>query len=140
PHLYFNGETVAAKRCFDQPAIARTRDPGVLTALASAQEPLDEPAITLRLLERAIAAGADTPDVRFSHAQMLGFTGRIDAAESHLEDIIKRWPSFSGAFLALVRLRRQTDPSRLDRLRHLLRQIPPGNIVHAEFHFALFKM
>jgi tetratricopeptide (TPR) repeat protein len=140
PHLYYNGESVAAKRCLDHPAVAHARDPRTLVELACAHQPLDEPAITLTLLQRAIAAGTDMPDVHFNHAQMLSFTGQIGAAESCLEAIIKRWPSFSGAFLTLVRLRRQTESQRLERLRHLLSQVPPGNVVHAEFQFALFKM
>lgn len=144
-HLCANGESAAARLCFNHPVVARAQAPHDLQALAQARQMLDEPAATLALLERALAAGIDTPDEHFTHALMLSYTGQSDAAEAKLETVLERWPTFSGAALTLMRLRRQTDARHLDRFRHHLAHIPtdkaPGDsLVHAEFQFASFKL
>lgn len=138
--LHFHGETVAARHCFEQPQVHRTTSGNDLVALARARSLLDEPPATLDLLERALAAGIDTPDEHFSHALQLQFTGRIEQAAAELTSCLTRWPTFSGAAMTLMRLRRQTDAGHVDTFRKHVRHIPADNIVHAEFQFALFKL
>lgn len=138
--LFVHGETLAARRCFAHPEVARTQSGQGLVSLARARSLLDEPPATLALLERALTAGIDTPDEHFSVALQLQSTGRLDQAADTLETCIRRWPDFGGAAMTLMRLRRQTDARHLDYLERQTRRIPPDNIVHAEFQFALYKL
>lgn len=138
--LFVHGDTLGARRCFAHPEVARTRSGQGLVSLARARSLLDEPPATLALLERALAAGVDTPDEHFSMALQLQSVGRLDAAATALETCIRRWPEFSGAAMTLMRLRRQDDARHLDYLQRQVRRIPGDNIVHAEFQFALYKL
>ncbi|HEY8229974.1 MAG TPA: sulfotransferase, partial [Rhodanobacteraceae bacterium] len=76
------GEVVAARRCMADPALAQTRDLDPLLRLAHYRQRLDENAEALRLIERAIAEGADDPGCRFDHGVQLYFNGRLDEAET----------------------------------------------------------
>lgn len=144
-NLYFNGESRAARQCFEHPQVARARSLRDLLALAHARRLLDEPAATLALLDRAMAAGAGAPDDWLARALMLEFSGQRDAATTALEQCVQRWPRFSGAMLTLMRLRRQTDDHPLAGLRQHLASIPQGthpgiDTVYAEYQFATFKL
>ncbi|HEX7341883.1 MAG TPA: sulfotransferase [Rhodanobacteraceae bacterium] len=143
--LYFNGESHAARQCFEHAEVTRTDSAQALLALVRARQLLDEPAATLHLLERALAAGIDTPDEHLTRALMLEFTGQTEAATSELQHCLQRWPRFSGAALTLMRLRRQTDARHLATLRQHLQCIPLGvnpgiDTAYAEFQFATFKL
>lgn len=144
--LYLRGETVAARYCLDDPALTRDPSGELLAAMAHLRWMLDEIPEALVLIERAIAAGVDTPDEHFLHAMLLQFTGQLGRAGEVLGACLRRWPTFSGAAMAQARLRRQTpQSSHVDFLHEQLRRIPvhssvaQDNQIRAEFEYALFK-
>lgn len=144
--LYLCGETVAARDCLDHPALARNPSGELLAVQAHLRWMLNNIPAALALIERAMAAGVDTPDEYYLHAMLLQFTGQMERAGAVLDACLRRWPTFSGAAMAQARLRRQTTESNhLDFLRAQLRRIPVNskvaedNLVRAEFEHALFK-
>lgn len=144
--LYLCGETVAARHCLDHPALARDPSGELLAVQAHLHWMLNDIPAALALIERAMAAGVDTPDEHYLHAMLLQFTGQMERAGTVLDACLRRWPTFSGAAMARARLRRQTTESNhLDFLRTQLRRIPVNskfpedNLIRAEFEHALFK-
>lgn len=144
--LYFSGEIVAARACLESPALANRPVASALAAQAQLRWLLGEMPPALALVERAIAAGADAPDVHYLHGMLLQYTGNIDRATEVLAGCVGRWPRFGDAAVALASLRRQTaDDNHLELLRQRLAAIPADStaqvdrFARAGFESALFK-
>lgn len=138
--LLMIGETVAARDCLDRAQTVPISSGPVLGALARIRDRLGQPAKALDLMDRALAAGVDTPQDHHFRGMLLQFVGRIDDAENALDTCLQRWPNFGSAALTRARLRRQVpDTQHLDYLRLQLTQVEPNSVDHACFEFALFK-
>ncbi len=138
--LLMTGETVAARDCLDRAQAVRVSSGPELAALARVRDRLGQPAHALDLMDRALAAGVDSPQDHHFRGMLLQFVGRIDEAENALDTCLRRWPNFGSAALTRTRLRRQApDTQHLDYLRQQLMQVQPDSLDHACFEFALFK-
>ena len=134
------GEVVAARRCMAEPVLAETRDTRYLLRLAHHRQRLDENAEALRLVERAIAEGADDPRSRFDHGMQLYFNGRLDEAETRLQASLGAEPSLGRTALALARLRkRSAQDNHLDLFAEGLGKVAAGTRDHAALLFAQYK-
>ncbi|MGA7296839.1 MAG: sulfotransferase [Rhodanobacteraceae bacterium] len=134
------GEVLTARQCLDQAESISSPSAAALVRLAHARHSLGELRKALELMERAIAAGADSPYDHHFHGMLLQFVGRITEAREILDSCVHRWPAFGSAALTLARLQRQTAESQhLDYLRDQLEHVPPNTLDHASFEFALFK-
>jgi tetratricopeptide (TPR) repeat protein len=134
------GEVVSARRCMDDPVLAQTRDPRHLLRLAHHRQRLDENAEALRLIERAIAEGADDPGCRFDHGVQLYFNGRLDEAETRLQASLSADPTLGRTALALARLRkRSAQDNHLDLFAEGLGKVAAGTRDHAALLFAQYK-
>ncbi len=92
-------------------------------------------------MERALAAGTDSPQDHHMHAMLLQFTGDIDASIGVLDTCLKRWPSFGDAIVPLVGMRKQTPASNdLALIEEQLHQLPAdGNDPERKFNRAQFE-
>lgn len=140
------GEALVARRCLDLLAQAPQPPPDLLFAQAHLRFSIGELSEARALMEKAMAAGVDTPGELHLYAMLLQFSGDIDGACRTLERCLQRWPHFGDAAMVLANLRRQTTQSnRLDAIQAQLRQLPPHNgdagamFVRAEFEYAQFK-
>lgn len=137
------GEVVAARDCLNHPALASLRDGQTLVRLALLRQMVNEHAEALSLLDRAAAAGVDTPDFHFYRGVESTFNGRMQDAEREFEACLRQAPMFGRAALALSRLRKQTPESNhLDDLAARLRAISgmaQGWEDHAALEFARYK-
>jgi tetratricopeptide (TPR) repeat protein len=134
------GETVAARRCLDHPALAETKDGSVLMQIAIARKLLGEHPEALALFNRAAAAGMGTVEFRFERAQELMFNGQMDAAEAELRTCLRLAPCHGQAALALSRARTQTlKDNHLHDLRQRLQEVEQGTEDHGALEFALYK-
>lgn len=134
------GEVVAARRCMTYPVLAQTRDPRQLLRLAHYRQRLDENAEALRLVERAIAEGADDPRSRFNHGVQLYFNGRLDEAETRLHASLSAEPTLGRTALALARLRKcNAQDNHLDLFAEGLEKVAAGTRDHAALLFAQYK-
>jgi tetratricopeptide (TPR) repeat protein len=134
------GEVVAARRCMADPALAQTRDPKQLLRLAHTRQRLDENAEALRLIESAIAEGADDPGCRFDHGVQLYFNGRLDEAETRLQASLSADPALGRTALALARLRkRSVQDNHLGLFAEGLEKVAAGTRDHAALLFAQYK-
>lgn len=145
-HLIACGEVVAARACLALLASAPDAPAELLATQAHLRFTLGEIPPALDLMERAIRAGADTPDVHHMHAMLLQFSGRFDDAARVLEACLGRWPGFGDAAMVLANLHRQTPAAnRLPALREQLQRLPADAhdpdraFVRAEFEYACFK-
>ena len=138
--LLMVGEIVAARACLAHPAIAHCRIGTALARLASAQQMLGEHAAALALLDRALAAGLDNPDVRYLRGVQLTFNGRIDEAVSELENCLRLGPTYGRASVTLARLRKQTpEHNHLAHIGAQLQRVQRGSEDHAALEFAQYK-
>lgn len=134
------GETLAARRCLDHPALAATNDGTVLMQMAIAYKLLGEHPESLALFNRAAAAGMGTIDFRFEHAQELIFNGHMGDAEAELRTCLRLTPTFGRAALALARLGRQSaGNNHLDDLKERLQAVVPGTEDQGALEFAQYK-
>lgn len=134
------GEVTAARQCLGSPVLARLDDPPSLLRMARQRQRLDENAAALRLIERALALGADDPACRLDHGVQLYFNGRIADAERRLEASLRASPRLGRTALALARLRRRSgDDHHLDLIATGLEQVSRGTPDHAALLFALYK-
>ncbi|TPG46746.1 sulfotransferase family protein [Rhodanobacter glycinis] len=144
--LCFSGEMVAARTCLDRAGQLANESVPLLVAQAHLRWTLGEFNAAKELMDRAAAAGIDTPDQFHLYATLLQVTGDIERAGQVLETCLRRWPDFGDAAAARSNLRRQTAPSNhLAFLHGQLRRLPAddgtpgGRFVRAEFESALFK-
>lgn len=134
------GEVTAARDCLTRPALAQTTEASWLLRLSEFRQRLDENTESLALIERAMAAGASSPEIRFHHGVQLYFNGRIAEAESELEASVRQEPTGGRAALALSRLRKQTeDRNHLELLAFGLARVAQGTRDHAALEFANYK-
>lgn len=141
------GEILAARSCLDFLAQAPAPPPELLVAQAHLRFSIGEIASAKALMEKAIAAGVDSPGELHLYAMLLQFSGDVERACTVLEGCLERWPHFGDAAMALVNLRRQRPQAhRLDDVQAQLRRLPrdepdPGaRFVRAEFEYVQFKI
>ena len=138
--LLLVGEVVAARALLAHPALASCRNGPLLAHLASAEQMIGEHARALALLDRAIGAGLDNPDLRYLRGVQLTFNGRLDEAAAELERCLRLGPSYGRAAVTLARLRKQTPANHhLAQIDALLQRVPRGGEDHAAFEFARYK-
>lgn len=134
------GETVAARRCLDHPALAEVADDATLMRMAIVRKLLGEHLESLMLFNRAAARGLGTVDFRFERAQGLMSNGFMEEAEAELRTCLRLAPCHGQAALMLSRARRQTlQDNHLDDLRRRLREVVYGSEDHGSLEFALYK-
>ncbi len=134
------GEVVVARECLAHPALVGSEETRWLLQLARYRQSLDEHAEALRLVECAIAKGAEGPDVRFRHGVLLYFNGRLSEAEAELVACLRGEPGRGRVALALSRLRRQThEDNHLDLIATGLVKAAHGTWDHAALLFAQYK-
>jgi hypothetical protein len=134
------GEVTAARECLARPALAQATEASWLLRLSDFRQRLDENAESLALIERAIAAGATSPEISFHHGVQLYFNGRIAEAELELEASVRQEPTGGRAALALSRLRKQTEArNHLELLAAGLARVAQGTRDHAALEFANYK-
>jgi tetratricopeptide (TPR) repeat protein len=143
--LYFQGEIVAARAGLDRLERAPEPSASMLAEQARLRWMLGEIPHALGLMERAVAAGVNTPDASYLHAMLLQFTGDIDQAGRVLAASLCQWPDPDAA-VALANLRKQSPESHhLALWQQLLERVPSsGNaaqagMARAGFASALFK-
>lgn len=144
--LCFSGEIEAARARLDRFERMPDLPPHAWAAQAHLRWTLGEYEAARSVLERALAAGIDTPGEQHLHATLLQITGDIDQAERVLQSCLRRWPGFGSAAVALSNLRKQTPATQhLDFLRQQQARFPAASadpdtrFVRAEFSAALFK-
>lgn len=134
------GEVTAARECLARSALAQATEASWLLRLSDFRQRLDENAESLALIERAIAAGATSPEISFHHGVQLYFNGRIAEAELELEACVRQEPTGGRAALALSRLRKQTEArNHLELLATGLARVIQGTRDHAALEFANYK-
>jgi predicted Zn-dependent protease len=134
------GEVVAARRCLADPVLAQSRDPDHLLRLAHCRQRLDENAEALRLIEHAIAEGADDSSACFDHGVQLYFNGHLEEAEARLRTSLSASHAPGRSALALARLRKWTaQDNHLDLFAAHLQRVPVGSPDHAALLFARYK-
>jgi tetratricopeptide (TPR) repeat protein len=144
--LHALGETNAARAALAHPAIAASRDAPALLALAQVQQALGQHAQALALIERALALGFDSAELRYFRALQLQFHGRLAEAESAFAHCLQLRPGHGRAALALARLRgatpERTRPELLARQQDVLAQqqaaAAAGSEDEAAFEFARY--
>jgi tetratricopeptide (TPR) repeat protein len=144
--LVFGGEIVAARACLDRLEALLDLPVPLLAEQAHMRWKIREIPAARRLVDRAVAAGADTPREHHLRALLMQFAGEIDGAASILSACLQRWPAFGDAALAQANLRRQTPKTHhLDFLSHQLARLPtnlktPAELANrAAFEAAMFK-
>lgn len=144
--LLAEGETAAARTCLEALEILPHSTTDQLAEQAHLRWMMKDVAAARRMIDRAIAAGADRPRDHHLHAMLLQFTGELDAARDVLDTCLRRWPGFGDAALARANLRRHGDGTdRIDASRDQLARLPssnqtPGHLANrATFEAALFK-
>lgn len=134
------GETVAARRCLDHPALVQADDGSVLMQMGIVRKLLGEHAKALVLFDEAAAVGMGTADFRFERAQELLSNGRMDEAQAELRTCLRLAPGHGQAALMLSRARRQTpQDNHLDDLARRLQEVEHGSENHGALEFALYK-
>lgn len=134
------GETVAARDLLDHVVLARVSDAVMLARMAKLRRILGDHEGSLALLNRADAAGMNSPEFRFDRAHALIFNGHLQEGEAELEASLRLRPLDGMTTLSLSRVRKQTiERNHLDRLELQLRQVAPGTDDQAILQFALYK-
>lgn len=141
------GEIIAARQCLALLSQAPDLPPEWLVSQARLRFSMGEIGLARQLMERALAAGIDSPGEIHLYAMLLQFDGQLDLAGKVLEQCLQRWPHFGDAMSVLVNLRRQTPQNNL--LRDVEAQLqlldkrgddPDSRFVRAEFEHAKFKI
>ena len=134
------GEVVAARRCMERPACAKTTAVPVLLQMAQHRYSLNETAQSLALYDRAKALGADGAEFHFMRGVQLTFNGRLKEAEGEFLETVRREPTYGRAWQELSRLRKQTPAdNHLDGMARALQFVQPGSYEHASIEFARYK-
>jgi tetratricopeptide (TPR) repeat protein len=134
------GEVVATRACLAHPALAATRSVPAILHIAGLRGMLNENAEALAQFDRAVAAGADGPDLRFQRGAQLIFNGRLPEAERELLECVRQNPRHGRAWQELSRLRKQTPAdNHLDELARVTALVQPGSYEHASIEFARYK-
>lgn len=138
--LQRTGESAAARSCLDHEALVHSQNGPALMHAAVIRKMLGQHPESLALFDRARAAGVDTADFHFQHAQELSFNGYVEQAEAVLETCLRANPGFGRASLALSRMRKQTlERNHLVALDMCLQAVRHGSEDHAAIEFARYK-
>ena len=144
--LVYGGEIVAARACLDRLESRPDLPVALLAEQAHMRWNMREIPAARRLVDRAIAAGADSPREHHLRAMLMQFAGELDRAASILDACLQRWPAFGDAALARSSLRRQTPQNHhLDFLSHQLERLSVATDAPAElanraaFEACMFK-
>lgn len=144
--LVHAGEIVAARSCLDQLEAVVDLPPPLLAEQAHIRWTMGEIGAARRMVDRALAAGADSPREHHLQAMLMQFAGDMEQAGAVLGQCLQRWPAFGSAALAQANLRRQTpETQHLEFLRRQLARLPSTTTVPAEranraaFEAAIFK-
>ncbi|HWX65939.1 MAG TPA: sulfotransferase [Rhodanobacter sp.] len=145
--LQARGETLAARDCLDFLSQAPDPPPELLVAQANLRFAIGEVPVAKKLMDRAMAAGIDSPGDHHLYAMLLQFSGEIEQACRVLESCLRRWPHFGDAVTTLANLRKQKPESNLlGFAEEQLRQLPKASknpddmFVRAEFEYTRFKV
>lgn len=140
------GEVVAARSCLDKVEALPGLPFELLTAQAHLRWMMKDVPAARRMIDGAIAAGANSPREYHLQALLMQFAGDIEEAGGVLRACLQRWPAFGDAALAQSNLRRQkSDDNHLDFLSRQLARQPTTTLVPAElanraaFEAAMFK-
>lgn len=133
------GETNAARAALAHPAVAASGDPRALLAVAHIHQGLGEHARSLELMDRVLALGFDSPDLRYFRGLQLQFNGRLAEAEAELERCLRMGPTYGRASVALARLRQATPQrNQLDFIAQRQAKVEAGSEDEAAFEFARY--
>jgi tetratricopeptide (TPR) repeat protein len=140
------GEVVAARSCLDRLERAADLPAMLLAEQAHLRWGMRDIPAARRMIDRAVAAGADAPRELHLQAMLRQFAGETDEAGRLLDACLDRWPAFGDAALARANLRTQTAQTHhLDFLRLQLQRLPadagaPAQLANrAAFEAAVFK-
>lgn len=138
--LWYSGEIAAMREYLARPALSGTGAGVVLTRLSDFHQRLDAHAESLAMLDKARAAGADGPEIRFHQGAELAINGHLERAEEALNACLAMAPMHGRAALALARLHKVT-PARnhLGLFMDGLRKVQPGTQDQAALEFACYK-
>ncbi|MEO7051085.1 MAG: sulfotransferase [Rhodanobacter sp.] len=144
--LLSGGEVVVARSCLDSLEGLAALSVPILAEQAHLRWMMRDIPAARRMIDRAVAAGADSAREYHLQAMLMQFAGELDAAAGILSTCLQRWPAFGDAALAQANLRRQTPQTQhLDFLSGQLAQLPATTRVPAElanraaFEAAMFK-
>jgi len=133
------GETVVARHVLAHPAIAATSNSSALIVFAQLHQEMNQHHEALALLDRALAIGPDTADLRYLRALQLQFHGRLAEAEAEFEACLARAPTHGRASVTLARLREATPArNQLAMIGQRLAQVAKGSEDEAAFEFARY--
>lgn len=134
------GEVQAALACADDPCVAACGDAAVLAGFGALMDDQGVPERALPLLRRALALGAQGPEIHLRLGNAEGYAGNAAAAEAALEACLALDPDFAPAHRVLAKLRPATPASNhVHRLRAALARVPDGHPDAPLLHYALFK-
>jgi len=138
--LLRTGDVQRASECLRWPAVHGCNSGPLLARLASAQQMIGNHPQALALLDRAIACGLDTADVRYLRGVQLTFNGRMADAEIELESCLARGTGYGRAAVTLARIRKQTPAhNHVEGIRARFSQVAPDSEDRATLEFALYK-
>jgi tetratricopeptide (TPR) repeat protein len=144
--LLSGGEVVAARSCLDRLEGLPDLPIQLLAEQAHLRWTMRDIPAARRMIDRALAAGADNPREHHLQAMLMQFAGDLEGARGVLSACLQRWPAFGDAALAQVKLPRQAgDPYHLDFLRCQLERLPsktraPAELANrAAFEAAMFE-
>ncbi|MEO8746094.1 MAG: sulfotransferase [Rhodanobacter sp.] len=144
--LSSGGEAVAARTLLDRLEALPDVPIPLLAEQAHVRWMMRDIPAARRMIDRAMAAGADNPREYHLQAMLMQFAGDLEEAADILSTCLQRWPLFGDAALAQANLRRQTeDTHHLDFLGRRLERLPSTAKVPAElanraaFEAATFK-
>lgn len=135
------GETLAACELLRRPVLAgNDLDRGMLMRLADLHQRLEQHAEALAYHERVQRGGQVGDQFHLLRAIQLAFNGRIEEAESQLEDCVARNTPQGRAYLELARLRRATPAhNHLAQIERQITLVASGGEDHAALEFARYK-
>lgn len=134
------GEVVGARACLDRASLRNSVSIPVLLHMAGQRSTLNENASALALYDRAVAAGADGPDVRFQRGVHMIFNNRMRDAEAELRECLRQNPGHGRAWQELSRLRKQTTTdNHLAAMAQAVQRVAQGSYEHASIEFARYK-
>ncbi len=146
-HLVDRGEIVAARTCLDFLAQAPGAPPEWLMTQARLRFSLGEVVVAKRLVEKALAAGADQPDDHYMLGRLQQFTGDIEGACATHQRCLDRWPAMGKTILPLVSMLDRTSVSEyLDFIENQLQSMPENRddrediLNRAHFELARFTI
>ena len=138
--LFRIGETRAAHQCMAHAAVHTCQSGSVLNQLAHIYQLLGNHRQALNYMNKALAQGFDTAELRYFRALQLQFNGHLPEAEVEMNKALGHGTTIGRASLALARIHRQTqDNNHLDMIAARLGKVEQGSEDHASLEFAHYK-